>query len=262
MYNLVKTVVIKLIVNLSSIFKIDLYSIYLNSQGILNTSNTGEHEYLKNLSNEISSLDNPIIIDVGSNIGKYSKMVAKTISNSVIYCIEPNKFSFEILKKNLRDEKGNIFYFNVGLSSRKEIKNLNIYPFEKSTSHASVYKNLFQEFHNEAIPLEVEASFYTLDEFIENQKIQSVELLKIDTEGHELEVLKGAKKSLSLGIIKRIQFEFGECHVFSKVFLHDFFSLLPEYTFYRINKSGLINIMPYNVKNEIFRFQNIIAIKK
>ena len=47
----------------------------------------------------------------------------------------------------------------------------------------------------------------TIDQAVAENNVQSIFLLKIDTEGSELDVIKGAAKSLSLGIIKNIQIE-------------------------------------------------------
>jgi hypothetical protein len=47
----------------------------------------------------------------------------------------------------------------------------------------------------------------TIDQAVAENNVQSIFLLKIDTEGSELEVIKGAAESLSLGIIKNIQLE-------------------------------------------------------
>jgi hypothetical protein len=62
--------------------------------------------------------------------------------------------------------------------------------------------------------------------------------------------------------IKIIQFEFNEPNVANRVFLKDFYQLLPNFSFYRIKIGGLIPLGEYNSKNEIFRYQNILAINK
>jgi FkbM family methyltransferase len=54
---------------------------------------------------------------------------------------------------------------------------------------------------------EINVPVSTIDQAVAENNVQSIFLLKIDTEGSELEVIKGAAKSLSLGIIKNIQLE-------------------------------------------------------
>ena len=86
--------------------------------------------------------------------------------------------------------------------------------------------------------------------------------LKIDVEGFELEVLRGAQRMLSEGRIVAIQFEFNEMNVVGRVFVGDFFHLLgPTYTLYRLLPHGLMPIIGQNHWwNEQFIYQNLFAL--
>ena len=53
-------------------------------------------------------------------------------------------------------------------------------------------------------------SLSTIDYYIKKNNIEYVDLIKIDVEGHEFNVIKGAEKSLDLGVIKQLQFEFND----------------------------------------------------
>jgi hypothetical protein len=100
----------------------------------------------------------------------------------------------------------------------------------------------------------------SLDEFVSQYPIDKIVLLKIDTEGHEFEVLKGAKKLLKSGKIEMIQLEFNEMNVISRVFFKDIWDLMPNYDFYRMLPDGLVRIESYSpIFCEIFAYQNIIA---
>ncbi len=78
----------------------------------------------------------------------------------------------------------------------------------------------------------------------------------------ELEVLKGAAELLKRGAIKIIQFEFNSMNVYSRAFLHDFYCLLPGFEFFRLSADKLIPLNEYHSQNEIFLYQNIIAIQR
>lgn len=67
---------------------------------------------------------------------------------------------------------------------------------------------------------------------------------------------------LSEGRIGIIQFEFGECHVFARTFMRDFYKILQDYRFFRLDTNNLIALGNYSVHHEIFRFQNIVAIHR
>ena len=61
-----------------------------------------------------------------------------------------------------------------------------------------------------------------------------------------------------------MQFEFNEMNVISRVFLKDFYDLLgDEWDFFRLDTRKLIYLgRRYDSANEIFKFQNIVAIRK
>ena len=88
-----------------------------------------------------------------------------------------------------------------------------------------------------------------------------IKFIKIDTEGSELKVLRGATHMLQTGRIKYIQFEFNHMNIISRSFLRDFYELLSAYDIYRVLRDGLVPV-PYQETMEIFAYQNFLAIKK
>ena len=87
----------------------------------------------------------------------------------------------------------------------------------------------------------------SLDNFIAGEAISQIDLLKIDVEGHELDVLSGAHHSLT-GKIRCIQFEFGMANLNSRVFFADLFEIFQRNSFalHRIDFTGdLIPITEY-----------------
>jgi FkbM family methyltransferase len=110
-----------------------------------------------------------------------------------------------------------------------------------------------------------EVNIQTLDLYTLERKIKEIDFLKIDVEGHELDVLKGAEKLLSNGSIKCIQFEFGGCNIDTRTYFQDFWYLLAElfnYTIYRITPLGLIKVDRYRELDEIFLTTNYLAVKQ
>ncbi len=88
-----------------------------------------------------------------------------------------------------------------------------------------------------------------------------IDLVKVDVEGHELEVFKGAAGMLAQGKIKRIQFEYGGCNIDSRVLLKDLFEfLLPYgYAFYKVFPRELRRVPRYDQRLENFQYQNWVA---
>lgn len=101
----------------------------------------------------------------------------------------------------------------------------------------------------------VDVTVDTVDEFISRNEIASVEIMKIDTEGHELDVLRGAERSIHEGKIKLILFEFGVHQVESRHFFKDFWQFLTHrlYKMYFLDDDGKIHpITRYEYRWERF----------
>jgi FkbM family methyltransferase len=247
---------------------IDLYKLSLNQIGILNFETqtvSGEKHFVENfLKDRFKDSDprNLTFFDVGANIGKYTKLLYSTFPESAIFSFEPNEHSYSIINKEIKTPlPNNIQLHPIGLSSRDELLNLISYENNASSSHASLSAEIFTDLYKSTDNIYIQSKFVTLDNFCCEHNINKIDFLKIDTEGHELEVLKGAVNMLKENKINIIQFEFGECHVYKRVFLKDFYKILQGFMFYRLLPNSLLPLGEYSSTNEIFKFQNIIAIR-
>lgn len=217
---------------------------------------SGEYEFLNSY---LKTIKEPIVFDVGANIGDYSRAIKKINKDAVIYAFEPHPINFNKLKENMKSYDG-ISLVNKGLG--KEKGNLYIYDYKNNdgSPRASIYKEVI-EFMYGSSTVKHEIELDTIDNFLEKNRINKIDLLKIDTEGNELDVLRGALKSINNGYINVIQFEFNYTNIIPRNFLYDFFIILKDYDLYRLLRKGMVKLKnePYN---EIFLFQNIVAIKK
>ena len=225
---------------------------------------SGEESFLKSILQKKTTSQKLVVFDVGANVGNYSLYVKEINSNTDIYAFEPHPKTFKHLEK-VAAQKG-FEAFNVGCGEEKGSLTIYDYAHNDGSSHASLYKGVMEEiYHKESIATEVEiiplAPF--IEDLIQKNKISHIDLLKIDTEGHELAVLKGAKPILEKGIIKTIHFEFNAMNIMSRTFFKDFMDLLPNYQFYRMLPNSLHKIEKYDpIYDEIFAFQNIVAFQK
>lgn len=95
-----------------------------------------------------------------------------------------------------------------------------------------------------------------LDDFAEAQGIESIALMKLDIEGHELFALRGATKLLESGRIRALTFEFGSANINSRTFFRDFWDLLTGfgYSIHRmVPGGGTIAVPRYSERLEYFR---------
>ena len=180
----------------SKLQKLDLGFCKIN----LNLKNSIDREiYLKgtyeknkiNYLNKISKFSNiKYFLDIGSYIGYYA-LFFNNINN--VYAFEPNKITFQILKKNVQINNFDIKIHNFACSSIKTKRRI-WYTDENKMGGSSVYMNYDPEiFKYEKQNIKFEnVNLNKLDNIfsIKNQNI----LMKIDVERHELDVLKGARK--------------------------------------------------------------------
>ena len=214
----------------------------------------GEAYFLKANANRFQT-----VFDVGANQGHYARQVQALNPSAAIYAFEPHPASYRKLQQVGREI--GLHTFNVAFGSRSGQSFLYDYAKTVGSGHASLYKGVMDEIHD-GVGKQIPVTVQTIDQFAEENRIRSIDFLKIDTEGNEYDVLAGAHRLLAEGRINVIQFEFNKMNVVSRVFLKDFIGLLENYQLYRLLKDGLVPIGRYRpIKCEFFAYQNIVAIR-
>lgn len=135
------------------------------------------------------------LCDIGAHDGEWSR-IACIINPSIksIALFEPQKEFFKILI-NQKYQGANIKYFNIGIGNTNRI--LKLYG---GTASASLF--IPSEFQKKLFPkslknVEEKVKITTLDQIYSLHKLPFPDVIKIDVQGYELYVLKGAKKVIS-----------------------------------------------------------------
>lgn len=140
--------------------------------------------YERNTYRHLSKLIKPemTFVDAGANIGAYTLNIGKLLTKGEVFSFEPNPRALVYLKENIKINKlNNINVVEMGLSDKDEIVAL----YTPSLTTASINKNQASS-EKEVIQLT------TLDAYCSKHNISNVDVLKIDTEGHEMKCLTGA----------------------------------------------------------------------
>lgn len=223
-----------------------------------NVEDSGELNVLNQLKKRFNTRNDLCFFDIGANIGNYSLQINSIFSNShKIFAFEPSLKTFELLSKNVF-KQSQISVYPFGMSDNKADE-LTLYSNKSDSGLSSLYK---RNIDHKNIKLEnsEKICLSTIDLFCNENKIDKINLLKIDVEGHELSVLIGAQNLIKQKRIEFIQFEFGGSNIDSKVFFRDIFYFLEkEYIIYRILKDGLYEIKTYEEKLEIFVTTNYLC---
>jgi FkbM family methyltransferase len=258
----VKTFIYKVVLLLLKLCKTNPLIFAYKNIGILNSeddSSSGEYYFITNYLKKYIP-ENGIFFDIGANQGSYTKLLSDNFPAGSVYSFEPNPNTFTLLKESI-DMLNNVKIFNIGMGRIQMKTKLYTYMGDNISQHASVLKDVFNQLHSEEHAISFDINITSVDEFCLENNIKEIDFIKIDTEGYEYETLCGASGLLSTKMIKVIQFEFNEMNIISKIFLKDFYEILVGYKLYRLLPSGLISINNYDSLNEIFKFQNIIAIR-
>jgi len=241
----------------------EFYSISLKGMNIGGggeTENSGEKNALLYIKGRLNNSDKLVIFDVGANVGMYTILVNEIFSkNSDIFSFEPSKKTFDTLCINTKHiVKTNLFNFGFGSINGF----LTLYNNKEESGLASVYERRLDHF-NIKMNLKEKIEIKTIDSFCTEKNINQINLLKLDVEGHELDVLAGAVNMLNSGKVDFVQFEFGGCNIDSRTYFQDFYYLLnKDFYIYRIVLDGLYKIENYKEMYEAFTTTNYLAERK
>ena len=223
-----------------------LIKLFLSKFGFKISKQHESHLQLDNPFEAISKFYNQvvadkIVFDVGVNQGQTIKKILQFFPNSKIYGFEPSKICFENALSN--KFPSNVQIENAAIGNEKTILKFNEYSWSAMNSF------LTRAFGQAKIIDTYDVNVDTLDSFCKENFIEKINLLKSDTEGFELNVLKGAEGLLNSNKIHFIliemffiehfkgQAEVGEIFSFLK---SKKFTLVKFYDF-DITKDGLIS---------------------
>jgi FkbM family methyltransferase len=219
----------------------------------------GEFFLLREIANYYRNEKKIILFDVGANVGNYSKNLADLFKDSAIYSFEPFSTAYHKLKE-LSLTHSNILPQKIGLSAKNG--ELPVYSNDVFSEIGGVY-NRSAILKNISLDKNEICEFRTITSFCSDNHISHIHFLKIDTEGHELEVLKGAIDFLENGKTDFIQFEFGSGNIFSRTYFWDLYNLLKQdYVICRLLKNGFIRINEYDSDLEMQILTNFVAVNK
>jgi FkbM family methyltransferase len=145
--------------------------------------------------------DDDIIIDIGANIGYYALLESKLAPNGSVYAIEPVRDNFDYLKTNVDVNRcTNIELFNCALSNKRGTGV--IFIPERRNCASLLEPSREGMIRKENVQLE------TLDSFVDERVKRCPALVRMDVEGYEAQIIKGAlrvlKKSKPLTIVAEL----------------------------------------------------------
>lgn len=156
------------------------------------------------INDQLNKGEKIVMIDIGANTGQTTLKFKTYFPGAVIYCFEPIKSTYEILKKNISSlTQVQSFNFAIGDSVTEATV------FHRDDSQWNSLVSILNERAEIAGAESEKVKVTTLDKFLLEHEISKVSLLKSDTEGFEMNVLKGAENSLKNQVFDFIYIEVG-----------------------------------------------------
>ncbi|HEX8282542.1 MAG TPA: FkbM family methyltransferase [Pyrinomonadaceae bacterium] len=248
----------------SRLHTLSVFAMNYGGGGLVETS--GEEWVLANVvAPACARAESPVVFDVGANVGDYARLVRRHVPAATVYSFEPSHATYEQLARNVAGEGGRVRAFNLGLSD--ETKGVELYSYTVEGEEQSLISSIDRRLPTQVVNVEVSATerieVRPLDDFCAEHGVARIDFLKLDVEGHELAVLRGARRMLAAGAVSMIQFEFGPANIYSRTFFYDFWTLLSgDFRIYRIVPKGLAPIAYYGEQREIFLTTNYLAVRR
>jgi len=200
------------------------------------------------------ALPGAVCADVGANIGEYTE-TALRLGASRILAFEPAPVTFQTLNETYgSDKRVELLQTALGEDVGQTVF---YFPLDRDSTFAS--RDIHITTISNARTSRLDVPLTTLDRICQERNVD-FDVIKIDVEGFELEVLKGAEELLVKNPPQLIQFEFNSHHRKRHQTLDDFAMLLPQYRMFRLASRSLRPIDLDRPFSTIYAYQNIVCI--
>ncbi len=204
------------------------------------------------------------IFDVGAHHGEFLDAITPRLAGQGIpfslHAFEPGRRSFEELQRHYGAHADtSLNNFALGRTAGE----LDLHADAAGSGLASFSKRRLGHF-DLAFEYSEKVVVRTLDAYCAERAVEAIDLLKMDVEGHELDVMQGGIGMLRERRVRMLTFEFGGCNIDSRTFFQDYWYFIRENELgdvFRLTPSGyLAPVAHYNELYEQFRPTNYLVV--
>lgn len=222
----------------------------------------GERRVLADVLADLDA-ERPVVFDVGANEGAFVTNVLSLRPGARVHAFEPNPPTFRRLASRFA---GSAVRANpLGVSDKAGTLEIVDYAGAEGSTHASFTPRGMSELRPageaERPLVRTPVAVTTLDAYAAENGVDVIDYLKIDVEGHEREVLVGARGLLTTGRVRAIQMEVNAHNAVTGFSLYRIADLLPDFEIFKILPDGAYRI-EYRTFHDLFRYANFLFRKK
>lgn len=195
-----------------------------------------------------------VVLDVGANVGDWTLQALEQLPHARIYAFEPSEAAFRGLVSAVgASPRVSVSQVALGDTDQEAV----LYADSPGSGLASLARRRLDHAgisfaHEERVVVR------TLESWARSVTLDKVDVLKLDVEGCELAVLRGAGDFLR--DVRVIQFEFGGCNIDTRTYFQDFWYLLSDdFEIFRLSPTGLDLLPAYTERDETFTTTNFFA---
>ena len=205
-------------------------------------------------------LDGPLTlaVDIGANVGEYAAALKRAKPPVEIHAFEPAALNLEKLRENFAGDP-NVVIVPKAISDTSGSAVL--FSDKPGSRLGSLTKRDLDHLNRTFDEQERVETITFLDYWRGALGGRTVDVVKLDIEGHELFALQGFGEALAH--IRPVQFEFGGTNIDTRTYLHDFwlFFRTNDFTLHRITPFGAELVSVYRESDETFTTTNFIAVR-
>ncbi len=153
------------------------------------------------LRDSVPALAPAVIFDVGANVGQSAELFLRAYPAAKIYCFEPVAASFHALRETLAEKGGQVELHQLAMGAERGQARI----ATSGTGTCATMMTPTTAGYQQSEEIRVD----TLDTFCSDAGITRIDYLKIDTEGNDLNVLRGAEHLLGDGGATVVEVEAG-----------------------------------------------------